>query len=152
MTAPRPLTLKPLRWWDISAVAQIEAELFATDSPWTEAMFWSELAMQHFYLACWDSSPDNAAVLVGYAGLASHGDEAEVQTIALLPDYHGQGAGRRMLAALLTEAGDIPVTLEVRTDNLPAINLYESMGFTTIGVRRGYYQPSNADAYTMVRK
>jgi ribosomal-protein-alanine N-acetyltransferase len=39
----------------------------------------------------------------------------------------------------------------VRTDNTPAIALYESEGFTRIGLRRRYYQPSGADAYTMLR-
>jgi ribosomal-protein-alanine N-acetyltransferase len=43
------------------------------------------------------------------------------------------------------------VHLEVRTDNTPAIALYDSEGFTRIGVRRRYYRPSGADAYTMLR-
>ena len=41
--------------------------------------------------------------------------------------------------------------LEVRTDNEAAIGLYESEGFVRLGVRRRYYQPSGADAYTMAR-
>ena len=41
--------------------------------------------------------------------------------------------------------------LEVRTDNAAAIALYVSEGFTRLGVRRRYYQPSGADAYTMAR-
>ena len=44
-----------------------------------------------------------------------------------------------------------PVFLEVRMDNGPAIAMYESYGFERMGVRRNYYQPSGADAYTMVR-
>jgi ribosomal-protein-alanine N-acetyltransferase len=43
------------------------------------------------------------------------------------------------------------VLLEVRTDNTPAIALYESEGFTIVGIRRRYYRPSGADAYTMAR-
>ncbi len=44
-----------------------------------------------------------------------------------------------------------PVFLEVRTDNAPAIALYVAHGFEKIGLRRRYYQPSGADAYTMAR-
>ena len=148
MTAPRfaHLGLEPLRWWDIPAVAAIEQQLFATDSPWPAATFWSELAQRHYFLAVWDERE-----LVGYAGLASYPDDAQVQTIAVLPRYQRAGIGRRLLTALIAHAGGQPISLEVRTDNAPAIGLYESMGFTRSGLRRRYYQPSGADAYTMLR-
>ena len=38
--------------------------------------------------------------------------------------------------------------LEVRTDNVTAIALYRSVGFTEVGLRRRYYRISGADAYT----
>ncbi|CAB0634629.1 ribosomal-protein-alanine N-acetyltransferase [Corynebacterium diphtheriae] len=44
-----------------------------------------------------------------------------------------------------------PIFLEVRTTNVPAIALYESLGFEHQGVRKNYYQPSGADAFVMVR-
>ena len=44
------------------------------------------------------------------------------------------------------------VLLEVRADNAAAQRLYERRGFTEIGRRRGYYQPSGADAVVMRRK
>ncbi len=58
-----------------------------------------------------------------------------------------------LLRALLAVADEFaaPVYLEVRTDNAAAIALYEAHGFVRIGVRRKYYQPSGADAYTMAR-
>ena len=42
--------------------------------------------------------------------------------------------------------------LEVRADNEAAQRLYQRRGFTEIGRRRGYYQPSGADAVVMKRK
>ena len=36
-------------------------------------------------------------------------------------------------------------------DNAPAQRLYATYGFEPIGVRRGYYQPSNTDALVMRR-
>ena len=41
------------------------------------------------------------------------------------------------------------IFLEVRVDNLRAQQLYRRRGFTEIGLRRGYYQPSGADALVM---
>jgi len=58
---------------------------------------------------------------------------------------------RRGGALPAADAQDAPIFLEVRTDNEPAMALYHSYGFVTIGVRRGYYMPSGADACTMLR-
>ena len=52
-------------------------------------------------------------------------------------------------AALIADGGT--VFLEVRTDNEPAIGLYESVGFVKMGVRKRYYRISGADAYSMRR-
>lgn len=140
------LALGPLRWWDIPTVESIERDLFAGDSPWSAAMFWSELAQGHYYLACWDG-----AELIAYGGLAATSEEAQLQTLAVRSDRQGGGVGRRLLTALIAHAEARPIFLEVRTGNEAALGLYGSMGFRRVGVRRAYYQPSGADAYTMVR-
>ena len=41
------------------------------------------------------------------------------------------------------------ITLEVRVSNIPAINLYEKFGFSSVGVRKKYYQDNNEDALIM---
>ncbi len=152
--------IEPLRWWHIPTVHRLEAELFPADSPWSPEMFWSELAQGHCYLTCWvtPSGPhggppgvEGEGELVGYAGLAVHGEFAEVQTLGVRADRQRGGIGRRLLDGLLARAGDRPVNLEVRTDNTAAIRLYETVGFEVLGVRRRYYQPSGADAFTMTR-
>lgn len=151
--------LEALRWWDIEAVADLESVLFPGDSPWTAGMFWSELAMGHHYVVVRDGGIPphvDGPRVVGYAGLAVHGEDhpdgdAEVQTIGVHPDLQGQGLGARLLDDLLVVAGRRRVLLEVRVDNDPARRLYERRGFSRIGLRRGYYRPSNADALVMQR-
>jgi ribosomal-protein-alanine N-acetyltransferase len=39
----------------------------------------------------------------------------------------------------------------VAVDNAPAQKLYAGYGFDGIGIRKGYYQPSNTDALVMRR-
>jgi len=94
--------------------------------------------------------------VVGYAGISRLGRippyEYEIHTIGVDPDFQGQGIGRRLLADLLDLASGATVFLEVRTDNEPAIKLYESVGFVNIGLRKRYYRASGADAYTMKRE
>ncbi|MCZ9339814.1 ribosomal protein S18-alanine N-acetyltransferase, partial [Streptomyces sp. TRM76130] len=91
--------------------------------------------------------------IVGYAGLvASSGDQADVQTIAVARDQWGTGLGSRLLTALLRAATAFEcaeVMLECRVDNVRAQKLYERFGFAPVGVRRGYYQPGNVDALVM---
>ena len=151
--------LRPMRWWDIPAIAALERVLFAVDSPWTEPMFWSELAAGHHYVVWCAAAGQQAdghaqpedSVILGYAGLATGPDDADVQTIGVAPQAQGSGIGRALMRDLLRAAGNRAVHLEVRTDNAPAIALYESEGFVRIGLRRRYYHPSGADAYTMLR-
>lgn len=153
------MKLRELKKADAGAAAVIEAELFADESPWSRDVFLVELAAPHtFYVGVFDDSEPGEEILAGYAGLAKLGPrddpEFEVHTVAVDPRYQGRGLGR-VLMEQLTHAADMydgQMFLEVRTDNAPAIGLYESFGFTRIGVRKGYYQPSGADAYTMMRK
>jgi ribosomal-protein-alanine N-acetyltransferase len=158
-------TIERLRWWHIEALEPIEAALFGVER-WSAAMFWNELANGHHYVAALDErsgSPGEAAgagtfagdELVGYAGLSVSGHEAWVQNIAVRADRQRRGIGRALLEALLAEAkrrGVKAVLLEVAVDNRPAQKLYDSYGFEPVGVRRGYYQPSNTDALVMRRE
>jgi [ribosomal protein S18]-alanine N-acetyltransferase len=139
------IALEPLDWWDIPALVHLEETLFPGDSPWNAEMFWSELAAGHHYVV----HRDAAGLIDGYAGLMAVTDEAEVQTIGVRPDAQGSGLGRALLRHLLQAAGPRRVLLEVRTDNVKALALYASEGFVRLGIRRRYYQPSGADAYTM---
>ncbi|WP_166442197.1 ribosomal protein S18-alanine N-acetyltransferase [Nakamurella flava] len=143
---PSP-TLEPLPWWDIPALVELERRLFPGDSPWSAEMFWSELAVGNHYVV----HRDEAGLVDGYAGLAVGPDVADVCTIGVRPDRQGRGLGRLLLRDLIAASGGQRMMLEVRTDNDPAIALYTSEGFRRIGLRRSYYFPSGADAYTMER-
>ncbi|MFU8871830.1 ribosomal protein S18-alanine N-acetyltransferase [Micromonospora sp. SL4-19] len=138
------------RWWHIDQVLPIEADLFGVEQ-WSPAMFWNELANRHFYLV----ATDDRDTVLGYAGLmVAPPDEAWVQNIAVRRDAQRRGVGRALLEALLAEAarrGTRSTLLEVAADNAAAQRLYATYGFEPIGVRRGYYQPSNTDALVMQR-
>jgi ribosomal-protein-alanine N-acetyltransferase len=142
--------LERLRWWHIEEILPIEADLFGSEQ-WSAPMFWNELANGHYYVAALD---DDEKVL-GYAGLAVQPPDAWVQNIAVRRDAQRRGIGRALLEALLDEAvrrAARKVLLEVAVDNGPAQRLYGEYGFETVGVRRGYYQPSNTDALVMARE
>ncbi|ASW57426.1 ribosomal protein S18-alanine N-acetyltransferase [Plantactinospora sp. KBS50] len=140
-----------MRWWHIEAVLPMEDDLFGVER-WSAAMFWNELANGHHYVV---ALPERGEQPVGYAGLALQPPaEAWVQNIAVRRDRQRSGVGRALLAELLRTADDAgvrTVLLEVAVDNAPAQKLYARNGFEPLGIRRGYYQPSNTDALVMER-
>ena len=156
------VTLRPMTVADLPAVMRLEEELFAPDT-WTEAMYRDELSRgdtRYYVVAEFDvrgdeDEPDDAPpVMVGYGGLIAYDDEAHVATLGVTTALQGEGIGSLLLDALLAEADKRSpvVLLEVRADNAAAQHLYRKRGFEEIGRRRGYYQPSGADAVVMRRK
>ncbi|MEU8815178.1 ribosomal protein S18-alanine N-acetyltransferase [Actinoplanes sp. NPDC048796] len=143
------MRIERFRWWHIADVLPIEADLFG-DEKWSPAMFWNELAQRNFYLVALAGADEVA----GYAGLSTTPDEAWVQNIAVKRDGQRRGTGRALLEALLAEAARLGIKqtlLEVAVDNAPAQRLYATYDFEPVGIRRGYYQPSNTDALVMMR-
>ena len=135
---------------DMPGVMALERELFPDDA-WTPEMFATEFAQpasRRLYLV---AEEDNT--LIGYAGMMfTGGPQADVVTLAVDPAHWGHGAGTALLTALLDEArnrGCAEVLLEVREDNPRARQLYVRHGFTEVGIRRGYYQPSGVNAVVM---
>jgi ribosomal-protein-alanine N-acetyltransferase len=146
----RTVRLREMKRADMPAIIALERELFPEDA-WTPEMFAAEFAQppsRRLYLVAEDGN-----VLVGYAGMMfTGGSQADVVTLAVNSARWGEGTGTALLTALVDEAdkrGYEEVLLEVREDNPRARRLYQRHGFTEVGIRRGYYQPSGVDAVVM---
>ena len=89
--------------------------------------------------------------VLGYAGCWLLVDDCHVSTIAVHPDWRGQGLGELLLVSLMDrgkELGAHRATLEVRISNQAAQSLYHKCGFEIVSLRRKYYA-DNEDAYIM---
>jgi ribosomal-protein-alanine N-acetyltransferase len=143
--------LRPMTQADIDAVLDLELDAFGSEA-WSRQMLAGELAQQpasRYYLVA-----EEEGRIAGYAGLLGAGWQGDVLTLAVAADHWGRGIGTALLRALLAEAGRrgcTEVFLEVRTDNTRAQDLYRRHDFAEVGIRRGYYQPSGADALVMRR-
>jgi [ribosomal protein S18]-alanine N-acetyltransferase len=76
-------------------------------------------------------------------------DEWEIENVIVDKQYRQRGIGSLLVRELLARArvgGACSVILEVRESNLPALRLYETIGFKPEGRRRDYYQDPVEDA------
>lgn len=161
---------------DIPQVAEIEKIAFTR--PWTKSVFNAVLLLPYaaYYVAV-DTDPsagpepsvgenegDGAGPssetdpsagpgrIVGVCGVKKIFAEGEISNVAVHPDYRCRGICRRMLERLIKEArcdGVQAFTLEVRAGNDAAVHLYESLGFSTEGIRPRFYEKPVEDALIM---
>jgi len=126
---------------DVPVLTSLERTMFP-DYPWSQAQFREEIAgigsTRQFFLALNDGS------IIGYAGImvVAPGVPADLLTIAILPDFRGQGLAQQMLAELESWAkakGATEVILEVDTKNDDAIRLYDFARYEKISTRANYY-------------
>lgn len=130
------ITIIPMAEEHISAIAELEKSCFS--DPWSENSIRSEL---HNVLSLWLVAVSDGT-LVGYIGSQSAAGESDMMNVAVSPDYRNHGVATALIDALIGELKKRDMdalTLEVRESNTSAINLYEKLGFTTVGVRPNYY-------------
>ena len=130
----------------VKAVAELEKICFS--DPWSENSVASELKNK---LALWLVAEEEGRV-AGYIGSQTCGDESDVMNVAVHPDLRRKGIAETLVNALVDELKAIEsrcLTLEVRASNVPAISLYEKLGFAEVGRRKNYYRNPREDALIM---
>ncbi len=176
MNPAAPVVVEPMRLEDVEPVLAIDRLSFPL--PWSASSYRYELTQNthsYFFVALatpnatpgpragWRArlstlfkpapeAPPTPRLVVGYAGFWYIVDEAHISTIAVHPDWRGQGAGELLLTSLLERALDlhaVKATLEVRVTNTRAQNLYRKYGFEEVGRRRRYYRDNGEDALLM---
>ncbi len=94
--------------------------------------------------------------VVGYLSLLARrtAQNLRIYSVAVAPEARGLGVGQQLVDAAVDAARELglrTLTLEVRTDNRPAIALYERNGFRCDKLLRGYYH-DGTDAHRMSLK
>lgn len=129
---------------DVAALVKIEETCFSV--PWSAQSLRESLQNEasRFYLALADGEP------AGYLGVQIFSGEGYVTNVAVLPAFRRQGIARALLQRALENKMEF-LTLEVRESNAPAIQLYASLGFETVGKRPRFYRDPEEDALLMTR-
>ncbi len=139
--------LRSMTMADLDAVCALEEQCFSV--PWSRESMEKELTGndQAYYLVA-----EVDGRVVGYAGFWQVLDEGHIMNIAVTPKMRGRGIGEELLRAMLQQGVELGImywTLEVRVSNTAAVRLYEKVGFTSAGIRPGYYEKPREDANIM---
>jgi [ribosomal protein S18]-alanine N-acetyltransferase len=129
---------RPMALADVAAVVAVERASYLF--PWSEGVFRDCIRVGYLCRVV-----EFGGEVAGY-GIMSYGaGEAHILNICIRNDLRNAGIGRRLMDFLLERARAAEmhdVFLEVRPSNPIAIRLYETLGFTRVGVRKAYYQAS----------
>ena len=146
------IEIRDLQLRDLTAVEEIERRSYPT--PWSRSMFAGELAKpSSICLGAFDVDGEDGK-LCGYLIVSRYVDAWHVMNIAVDPAHRGRGIATMLLERLFELTADDSrrgYTLEVRISNATAVALYERLGFTARGLRRGYYTDNREDALIMWR-
>ncbi len=121
----------------IPHILKVEAECFS--DPWSESMFLEEISgkFAHYYVVEIDGEA------IAYMGMWSLSGEGHITNIAVAGNHRRKGIAKSLIEHFIDIARKENLefmTLEVRASNIAAISLYESFGFTEVGVRKKYYE------------
>ncbi len=125
----------------LPAIAELEQLCFS--DPWSADALAEELhnPCARFLIAL------HGDTVVGYLGCHHVADEGFIANVAVHPSYRRQGVARALVAAAIKQGHSLSrLTLEVRTSNVAAIALYESLHFVKDGIRPRFYSHPTEDA------
>ena len=136
------MNIRKMKDTDIAAVSRIEK--LTHIQPWSENVLTD--CYHSDYLCLVAEENDYQKELKGYCILSQVLAEAHLLNLCVSLKYQGFGLGRELTARGIKEVvkrGARKMFLEVRRSNMRAIRLYESFGFSEIGIRTNYYQGSS---------
>ena len=142
------ITYREANAFDLPVFVSLDKELFPY-SPWSASQYREEFSTptRHFVVAI-----DEQQSIVGYAGVFAPGEaEADILTVGVVPEQRGKGIAKALMAQITDWAksqGTTAMMLEVKVDNVEAIGLYQSLGYSQLNVRKNYFGPG-LDAQVM---
>ncbi|AFK22021.1 ribosomal protein S18-alanine N-acetyltransferase [Pyrococcus sp. ST04] len=141
------VTIRPAKLFDIAYIMRIEHLSFREKYP------------RGLFLTFLESNPETFLVaeyngqVIGYVmGYLKPDMEGHIMSIAVHPDYRGNGIGKALMVAVINKLfkkGARWIGLEVRVSNERAINLYKKLGFKIVKRIISYYSDGE-DAYYMI--
>ncbi len=87
--------------------------------------------------------------IVGFINYDVIYDKTEIEYIYVDKKYRNKGIATKLLNEMITNLTKVDISLEVRSNNIEAINFYKKNKFKEITIRKNYY--GSVDAILMIR-
>ena len=136
--------IEKMNYCHVKELAELEKICFS--SRWSEKSLSDEIENNSAYFIV---SLNDKNEVEGYSGMHIVLDECYIDNIAVFPFARNKGVGKMLLTALEEKAKETEacfITLEVRSGNTVARNLYEKFGFINQGTRKNFYDNPKEDA------
>jgi ribosomal-protein-alanine N-acetyltransferase len=143
------LIFRKMKEPDLDQVISIENECFS--DPWSYLSFKSDIHNEMALPMVLDSDGS----IAGYSSIYIVANELQIGNFAVQSKYRGRGAAKLMMEEIIKIArnrGCSMIYLEVRESNDPAIKLYSSFGFRSVGHRKNYYRSPKENAIVMAKE
>lgn len=147
-TMESTFSLRPATTEDLPKVFEIEKKVHVV--PWSVENLRAELLKPYSqFLLFTDDETDSE--IAGYIVFWMMFDETQILNVAVDLPYRGLGYAKKMIRkamAMTQNKGIRKIVLDVRRSNLPAVQLYQAMGFHVTHIRKNYYADGE-DAFLM---
>lgn len=141
------ITIRNTNISDLDQIIKIDTEAFGTNH-WSYKTFYNELNNQYSLYLSAEYNKD----IIGYIGMWKVQNEGHITTMAVDVNYKRRHIADILLYNIINKSIALKIkwlTLEVRYNNIPAINLYKKFKFKQLGIRKKYYQDHNDDALVL---
>ncbi|MEQ1560011.1 MAG: GNAT family N-acetyltransferase/peptidase C39 family protein [Methyloglobulus sp.] len=140
MSDTNNIHIRPAQTNDLEGLVVLENASFTTDKL-SRRSFRHWISTEHRALLVADINNAIAAyiLIIYHPGTRL----ARIYSLAVAQQHRGTGIAKQLISAgeqAADEDGRLYLRLEVSVDNIPAIKLYESLGFQKFGIYRDYYQ------------
>ena len=141
-------SLRPATPDDLPGLFEIESRVHV--APWTLEHLQAELEKPYSQVLLL-SDDETDEKIIGYVVYWTMLDDCQILNVVVDLPYRGLGHAQTMVREACKQAikkGIKSANLEVRKTNIPAIQLYQKLGFSISAIRKGFYS-NGEDAYFM---
>lgn len=141
------IILRKMTETDVADVLKLENTCFNSEA-WDEISFLYRIGHEETFLCLVACVGDECC---GYISTCSQLGEMTIDSLAVAKDYRRLGIATKLIDEATFLCKPLRTVLEVRESNFPARELYRSLGFREMTLRRGYYDNPEEDAVVMER-
>lgn len=135
---------------DLGDIIEIENTCFTADA-WSEDDFLYRLNEKDGAVRFINVVAEENGEVAAYLAAVTVADEMNVDSVAVKPEHRRKGVASKIIDFAINKADASVIMLEVRESNLPAISLYQSLGFEKVGMRKDYYERPVENAILMTK-